>query len=297
MTPPRQVLPGTVYLVTRRCTQREFLLKPTALTTAIFSYVLAVAARRHGILLHAACVMSNHYHLVLTDPRAELPRFCQLLDGLIARALNASYGRWESFWAPASYSAVHLVSPGDVLEKVAYTLANPASAGLVAHGAEWPGLWTAPERIGAGGQIVQRPDHFFSKQGTMPEREALVFTVPAAFPSALAFREALAARVAELERAAARAHRSNGRGVLGARRILRQRHTDRPAPGEPRRGLNPHVASTDKWKRIEALGRMEAFRAAYRDALARLRRGARGVTFPHGTYLLRVHLGVTCAAA
>jgi putative transposase len=58
MTPPRQVLAGTVYLVTRRCAQREFLLKPTALTTAIFKYVLAVAARRYGVLLHAACVMS-----------------------------------------------------------------------------------------------------------------------------------------------------------------------------------------------------------------------------------------------
>ncbi len=39
MTPPRQVLPGTTYLVTRRCAQREFLLKPSERTTAIFKYV------------------------------------------------------------------------------------------------------------------------------------------------------------------------------------------------------------------------------------------------------------------
>lgn len=49
MTPPRQVLPGTVYLVTRRCAQREFLLKPTDITTGIVKYVLAVAAKRYGV--------------------------------------------------------------------------------------------------------------------------------------------------------------------------------------------------------------------------------------------------------
>ncbi len=69
-TPPRQILPGTAYLVTRRSAQREFLLKPTELTTAIFKYVLAVAAQRSGVRLHAACVLSSHYHLVLTDPHA-----------------------------------------------------------------------------------------------------------------------------------------------------------------------------------------------------------------------------------
>jgi hypothetical protein len=37
--------------------------------------------------------MSNHLHLVVTDRRAELPRFCQFLFGVLARAINASYGR------------------------------------------------------------------------------------------------------------------------------------------------------------------------------------------------------------
>ena len=141
MTLPRQIVPGATYLITRRCTQRELLLKPTARTTTIFKYVLAVAAKRYGILLHAACALGNHYHLVLTDPRAELPRFAQFLGSVAARTLNASYGRWESFWGPSSYSAVRLETPQDVLAKIVYTLANPVSAGLVEQGSAWPGLW------------------------------------------------------------------------------------------------------------------------------------------------------------
>jgi REP element-mobilizing transposase RayT len=40
--------------------------------------------------VHAWCVLSNHYHLVVTDPDARLPAFMQYLDSLVARAMNAS---------------------------------------------------------------------------------------------------------------------------------------------------------------------------------------------------------------
>jgi putative transposase len=102
MTAPRQVLPDTTYLITRRCAQRQFLLRPSPITNEVFLYVLAVAARRFQVCVHAFCVLSNHFHLVVTDPGARLPAFEQYLDSLVARALNASLGRWESFWAPSS---------------------------------------------------------------------------------------------------------------------------------------------------------------------------------------------------
>ena len=44
MTAPRQILPGAVYVITRRCTQRQFLLRPSNLTNQVFAYSLAVAA-------------------------------------------------------------------------------------------------------------------------------------------------------------------------------------------------------------------------------------------------------------
>ncbi len=93
MTAPRQVLPGASYLVTRRCTQRQLLLTPSRTVNDVFLYVLALAATRYGIRVHAFCVLSNHYHLVVTDPGANLPAFQQFLDALVARAVNASLGR------------------------------------------------------------------------------------------------------------------------------------------------------------------------------------------------------------
>lgn len=296
MTAPRQVLPGTTYLVTRRCAQRQFLLRPSAVTNGIFLYVLAVAARRFGIQVHACCVLSNHFHLVLTDPDARLPAFEQYLDGLVARAVNASLGRWESFWAPSSYSAVALVSPDDIVAKTAYVLANPVAAGLVRRGRDWPGVWTASEQIGAGTMTARRPSTFFRPNGYMPETAALELTVPPGFASPDEFRSGLSAALAHLEDNARRELASEGRGFLGAAKVLAHKPWARPAPGEPRRQLKPRVAARDKWKRIEALCRLADFLRAYREAWAAMRAGARDALFPAGTYLLRIAHGVPCAA-
>ncbi len=294
MTAPRQVLPGTTYLVTRRCFQRQFLLRPSAATNETFLYVLALAARRYGVLVHAFCVMSNHFHLVVTDPEARLPAFEQYLDALVARALNAALGRWESFWAPASYSAVALQTRADVVSKAAYALANPVAARLVRSGSDWPGLWTAPDRIGATPLVARRPAMFFRPNGYLPETVDLELAVPPGFATAEEFRAELGSALAALEDAAAGEH-SGERGFLGRERVLVQeawRHGDR---GEPRRELRPRVASRDKWKRIEALSRLVEFLRAYREAWKALRAGARDTLFPAGTYLLRIQHGVRCA--
>jgi putative transposase len=292
VTAPRQVLPGTVYLITRRCLHREFLLRPRDLVNQTFAYVLALAARRYGIKVHAFCVLSNHYHLVVTDPHARLPAFQQYLGAFVARAVNASLGRWETFWAPHSFSAVALGSPEDIVSKAAYTLANPVAAGLVPAGHLWPGLWSS--RDAAGGTMrVKRPDHFFDSDGGLPEAIDLDLEVPAGFRSRAEFQEQLQA---ELSRQEQEARREN-QAFLGVDRVLKQSPFARPRPGEPTRGLAPRVAARDKWKRIELLQRLKSFLADYREALLVWRERKAAPVFPPGTYLMRVAHGVACAAA
>jgi REP element-mobilizing transposase RayT len=292
MTVPRQILPGTCYLVTRRCAQRQFLLRPSKNSNSVFLFLLAVAARRFGIQVHAFCVLSNHFHLVVTDPHARLPAFHQFLDALVARAINAALGRWEAFWAPNSYSAVTLTSPSDVVDKVAYVLANPVAAGLVRSGSLWPGVWSDPARIGNEPIELERPRHFFDAKGSLPSKVELELTAPPGFASASDFREQVISALTAREEQAVR---SNRRGFLGAVRVLTQKPTARPATFEPRRNLNPQVAARNKWKRIEALGRRTEFLRSYRAAWAARRAGEVDVVFPLGTYLLRVAHGVPCA--
>jgi REP element-mobilizing transposase RayT len=261
----------------------------------LFLYVLAVAARRFGIRVHAFCVLSNHYHLIVTDPDARLPAFGQYLDSLVARATNSILGRWEAFWAPSSYSAVALATPADVLDKTAYVLANPAAAGLVRHGREWPGLWSAPDQIGGAPLVASRPGEFFRANGVMPDQVELELTVPPGFDSAEEFREQLIAALA-LEEEQAEKHFA-ARGFLGRAKVLSQKVTARLPPFEPRQTLNPRVAARDKWKRIEVLVRLKEFLADYRQAWRARRDGQREAIFPHGTYLMRVLHDAPCASA
>jgi REP element-mobilizing transposase RayT len=283
--------------MTRRCTQREFLLKPSALVNRVFKYVLAVAAQRYGIHIHALCVMSNHVHLVLTDPRANLPEFARVLDGVVARALNARYKRRENFWAPGSYSAVELASPDDVVEKIAYTLANPAAADLVEHGRQWPGLWSHPRSIGQPGEVIDRPDQYFTPDGFMPEQVTLEFALPPGFESLRTFVSLVVGRLSDMENVAAAQRQARGIKVLGARRVLNQRHTDRPSTEEQRRELDPRIAAGDRETRDAVLKKLVAFLERHREAFLRYCEGRRNAVFPYGTYLMRVRFGVACASS
>ena len=65
MTCPRRIVPGTTYLLTRRCS--HFMLVPRGIVPELFGHCLALAAERHGVLVHAVTVMSNHYQAVVTD--------------------------------------------------------------------------------------------------------------------------------------------------------------------------------------------------------------------------------------
>lgn len=296
MTAPRQVLEGATYLVTRRCSERRFFLRPSRKTTAILHYLLGAIAERYGILIHAFCVLSNHYHLVLTDPGARLPEFHRDLDALIARAVNCSLGRWEALWDPDSYSAVKLEGAQTILEKMAYVLANPVAAGLVRRAAEWPGLWSDPKLLGGEALSIDRPREFFRANGPLPAIARLQLIPPPGF-EASDLAETLSRLLAEAEDRAAAALADAGRSFLGVARVLAQSPHARAAANERRRGLNPRIASRNSWKRIEALARLKEFGSAYRDALGAWRAGLRDALFPPGTWLMRVQHRVRCASA
>jgi REP element-mobilizing transposase RayT len=292
MTAPRLLSKGTTYLVTRRTLRRKFLLRPCKVTNQVLGYLLARAATLSGVHVHAYCVLSNHFHLVLTDPAANLPVFHQYLDGLAARAINALYGLQDTFWDPSSYNATTLAAAEDVLDRCAYVLANPVAAGLVHQARRWPGLWSPPANIGRTLEF-DRPTHFFDPDGYLPEKIDLTLHVPPGFASLEDFRARLEATLAEREAKAALEHRT----FVGVPRILKQRVLDRPATRERRPRLRPRFAARDLDRRRYLASQLKAFLAGYRDALLAWRAGNRAVVFPDGTYQLRVEHLVACAGA
>lgn len=297
MTAPRQILLGGMWLITRGCYERRFLMRPAEEVNEIILYCLAVAVKRHGIHLHAYCFLSDHYHLVLTDPMGNLPAFLQHLDSLIARALNGHLGRWDHFFEQGSYNAVRLLEPADVLERMAYTMANPVAAGLVRRGREWPGVRSTLDQLGTSSQVIRKPARFFRKGGPLPDEVELALSCPEGLGTVEEVRDALAKRLAEMEDDAARRLSAEGRAFLGARRAMAQSPNARPATKLPRRGSRPRVACRDPERRKQAIAWLRSFFSEYREAWDRYARGLRNTVFPAGTYWMRVAHGVPCAAA
>ena len=296
MSAPRQIVPGTTYLLTRRCTQRQFLLRPSRRINQIVRFCLAYAAERFAIRIHAYVALSNHMHIVATDIHGNLPDFMHWLDEYVAKCVNAHLGRWESFWAPGSYSAVRLTDPDDVLARMVYVYTNAVDAGLVHTARDWPGAKSLPEDLVKHPLEIQRPAGFFRRDGSVPKKVPLRLHVPDGLADTSedpAQRLGSAMHAREKEIRAAR--REGGLGFLGRRRVLKQSPYRRPRSAEPRRGVNPSVAASDKWHRIEVMQRLRAFRGAYREARKRYLQGDSSVVFPWGTYWMRVRLGVQCA--
>jgi putative transposase len=297
MSLPREVIPGRTYLITRRCTQRQFLMRPDRETNNAFLYCLAFAAQRSGVRVLFTTAMSNHHHTGIEDPHGNYPAFLELFHKLFAKCQNALRGRWENFWATEQTSVVRLVDPNDVIDKMTYALSNPVKDRLVEKAHHWPGASSLDALIHAKPLTATRPLHFFRDDGDMPDAVAIDISRPQGFDDLTdeAFAALVLERIRQVEVEVAAERRRTGTHVLGRKAVLAQKWSARPATREPRRQLDPRVAARSKWSRIEALMRNRDFRAAYVAARETFVAGIRDVVFPAGTYWLRRFVQATCA--
>lgn len=191
-----------------------------------------VAGRYDNIQVHAICAVSHHYHCVATDPDGQLPKFLASAHRLIAKCINVSHRRWENLWSSDEPSVVRLEDDAAVLDKIAYTLANPVSSFLVRRGTRWPGVRTRPSDLAGALYQVARPAVFFREDGPMPDTITLRL-VPPDICSQLSDTE-LAAHVHELiarreaDARAERAKQGRGEGSLASKACCGRNHTKRP---------------------------------------------------------------------
>jgi putative transposase len=289
---PRQVLPRQFYLITRRCTQRQFLLRPDSETNNAFLYCLINAATRCEIDVLLPCAMSNHYHVVIYDRAGRYPEFIEHFHKLLARSQNALRGRWENFWSSEQTSVVKLVDREAVLDKLVYTATNPVLGHLVERVHHWPGVNGVSSLLTGRLLRATRPLHFFRADGPMPDALELTLTIPSELGPIDQLLLELRERIHRTEDQQAAERGRTGSRVVGRRAVLAQSWRSYPASCEPRRNLQPRVAAPNKWARLEALLRNRVFVTEYADALARWRDNA-SARFPAGTYWLQRHAAIS----
>lgn len=282
-------------MITRRCSERRFFLRPDPETNNAFIYCLGLAAEKYGVRIIFTTTMSNHHHTGIVDVEGKLPDFLACFHKLLAKHQNALRGRWESMWATEQTSAVELVLPEDVFEKMIYALANPVADHLVERVHQWPGVSSLAATVANKPLTAHRPKAFFRPDGNTPATVSIPLLLP---PDLVAndrarFIKQLEERIAEAERRAAAERRESRRHIVGRVTVLAQHWNESPSSREPRRGLDPKVACKNTWGRIEALARNKVWQEAYRRAREAFLGGFQAI-FPLGTFWLRRYAGATC---
>ncbi|MEF8982615.1 transposase [Thiohalorhabdus sp.] len=134
--PLRIEYPGALYHVTARGNARGWIYLDDADREA-FCGLLGEVVASFNWVLHAYCLMGNHYHLLVATPDANLGRGMRHLNGVYTQRFNRRHHR-SGHVLQGRYKAILVEEEAYLLELARYIVLNPVRAGLVADASEWP---------------------------------------------------------------------------------------------------------------------------------------------------------------
>ena len=132
----RKQVAGLTYHVTSRGNRREAIFRDE-IDRYRFLGLLAGMVRRYEWLCHAYCLMTTHYHLLVTTPRPNLARGMQRLNGSHGSGFNSRH-KLTGHVFQGRYHSVIVEREPQLLELVRYIALNPVRAGLCATPEDWP---------------------------------------------------------------------------------------------------------------------------------------------------------------
>ena len=134
--PLRLELAGGLYHVTSRGDGQEAIYLSDD-DREVWLAVLGQVCKRFNWVCHAWCQMSNHYHLLIETPEANLAEGMRLLNGAYTQRFNRTHGRSGHVFQ-GRYKAILVERDSYLLELARYVVLNPLRAGMVKRLETWP---------------------------------------------------------------------------------------------------------------------------------------------------------------
>jgi len=136
MTRPLRIeFKGAVYHITSRGNARQAIFLDEK-DFADFLRVLCSVVKRYHFLLHAYCLMNNHYHLLMETPEGNLSRGMRQLNGLYTQRFNQRHKRVGHLFQ-GRYQAILVDKDNYLLELSRYVVLNPVRAKIVKDPKDW----------------------------------------------------------------------------------------------------------------------------------------------------------------
>ena len=127
--PLRIEYPGAYYHVTSRGNEQKDIFKSRRDREKFLEY-LASATERYGAAIHAWCLMSNHYHLLLETPAGNLSQIMRHINGAYTTYFNVKRKR-SGHLLQGRYKAILVEADEYLAELSRYIHLNPVRAGIV----------------------------------------------------------------------------------------------------------------------------------------------------------------------
>jgi REP element-mobilizing transposase RayT len=144
--PLRITYSGAYYHVTARGNEKKDIFKSRRDREQFLSY-LESSVTRYGAVIHAYCLMTNHYHLLVETPHANLPVIMRHINGAYTNYYNTKRKRAGHLFQ-GRYRAILIEADEYLLELSRYIHLNPVRAGVTAKPEEHP--WSSySDYIGA----------------------------------------------------------------------------------------------------------------------------------------------------
>jgi putative transposase len=133
--PLRIEFSGAHYHVTSRGNERKDVFKSQKDREQFLSY-LESAVFRYGAVIHAYCLMSNHYHLLLETPSGNLSQIMKHINGAYTNYFNAKRKRYGHLFQ-GRYKAIVIDADEYAKELSRYIHLNPVRVGMVSRPEEY----------------------------------------------------------------------------------------------------------------------------------------------------------------
>lgn len=116
-----------------------------------FQSLLASIGHEFSWSVHAHCLMTTHYHVVVETPLGQLSDGMKQLNGRYAKRFNRRHGRRGHLFE-SRFSAWVVRDEEHLRATCEYVLANPVKAGLCDRLGDWP--WASAAALGG---VTARP--------------------------------------------------------------------------------------------------------------------------------------------
>ncbi|MBF0216747.1 MAG: transposase [Candidatus Omnitrophica bacterium] len=133
--PLRIEYPGALYHVTSRGNERKNILI-TDDDKSVFLDILTTAANRFKIVLHAYCLMTNHYHFLIETAKANLSKCMQYINSSYTTYFNRDRKRSGHLFQ-GRYGALLVEEESYLIKLSQYIHLNPIRAKLARHPADY----------------------------------------------------------------------------------------------------------------------------------------------------------------